>query len=102
MEPEKASHHGGRGGTQSRFWIVFYSKYLSQRFVELDDNDHEHATLLIGVLPMTKDPVCGMKVDETNAKAQTTYHGQKYSFCSDECRQKFEQNPEQYAQSAAA
>lgn len=51
---------------------------------------------------MTKDPVCGMKVDENNAKAQTTYHGKKYSFCSDECRQKFEQSPEQYTQATAA
>lgn len=51
---------------------------------------------------MTKDPVCGMKVDENNAAAQSQYHGQKYSFCSDECRQKFEQNPEQYTQATAA
>lgn len=28
---------------------------------------------------MTKDPVCGMKIDENTAKAQTQYHGQKYS-----------------------
>ena len=50
---------------------------------------------------MTIDPVCGMKVDENNAPAQTQFAGKKYSFCSEECRKKFEQNPEEYAQTAA-
>jgi len=46
---------------------------------------------------MTKDPVCGMNVDENNAKAQTEFNGKTYSFCSDECRRQFEKSPEQYA-----
>lgn len=46
---------------------------------------------------MTKDPVCGMNVDENNAKAQTEFNGKTYSFCSDECRKQFEKSPEQYA-----
>jgi YHS domain-containing protein len=50
---------------------------------------------------MTKDPVCGMTVDEKNAKAQTQFNGKTYSFCSDECRQKFDKNPEEYAQRVA-
>ena len=50
---------------------------------------------------MTKDPVCGMNVDENNAKAQTEYNGKKYSFCSENCRREFEQNPEQYTSAAA-
>ena len=50
---------------------------------------------------MTKDPVCGMNVDENNTQHQTQYGGKKYSFCSAQCKQKFEQQPEQYARSAA-
>ena len=50
---------------------------------------------------MTKDPVCGMKVDESNSQYQTQHNGKKYSFCSQECKTKFEQRPEQYAQNAA-
>jgi YHS domain-containing protein len=50
---------------------------------------------------MAIDPVCGMKVDENSAPAHTQFAGKKYSFCSEECRKKFEQNPEQYAQTAA-
>jgi YHS domain-containing protein len=50
---------------------------------------------------MTIDPVCGMKVDEKNAPAETEFAGKKFSFCSEQCRARFEQNPEQYAQRIA-
>ena len=42
------------------------------------------------------DPVCGMQVDEQNAAAQSEYEGQTFYFCSEGCKEKFEQNPEQY------
>jgi Cu+-exporting ATPase len=50
---------------------------------------------------MNTDPVCGMKVDEKQSTHQTQYGGQTYSFCSQQCKNEFEQNPEQYARSAA-
>ena len=50
---------------------------------------------------MTTDPVCGMQVDESKAPATTQFAGKKYSFCSEECRDKFEKSPEEYVQSAA-
>jgi YHS domain-containing protein len=50
---------------------------------------------------MKTDPVCGMKVDENQSQYQSQYGGQKYSFCSAECKNKFDQKPEQYAKSAA-
>ena len=50
---------------------------------------------------MTKDPVCGMQVDEKNSQFKTQYGGQQYNFCSADCKKKFEQQPEQYARSAA-
>ena len=43
------------------------------------------------------DPVCGMQVDEEKAAAQSEYQGQTYYFCAQGCKQKFDQNPEQYA-----
>lgn len=49
---------------------------------------------------MTKDPVCGMQVDEKSAPASSTYQGQKYSFCGQSCKTKFDQQPEKYAESA--
>ena len=40
---------------------------------------------------MTKDPVCGMQVDENKAAATSSYQGKKYSFCGQECKNKFDQ-----------
>jgi YHS domain-containing protein len=51
---------------------------------------------------MTTDPVCGMKVDDPNPQHQARYGGQRYSFCSQQCKNEFEQNPEEYAAAAAA
>ena len=46
---------------------------------------------------MTKDPVCGMKVDEKSAPAISAYAGVTYAFCSPHCKQQFDQQPERYA-----
>jgi len=50
---------------------------------------------------MTKDPVCGMQVDEKNSEFQAQYGGKQYSFCSEDCKKKFEENPQQFARGAA-
>lgn len=44
-----------------------------------------------------RDPVCNMEVDERSAAGQSDYQGQTYYFCSQSCKNKFEQNPQQYA-----
>lgn len=46
---------------------------------------------------MTRDPVCGMQVDEQKAPATSTYNGAHYAFCGQECKDKFDQTPERYA-----
>ena len=43
------------------------------------------------------DPVCGMQVDDRDAAAQSEYEGETYYFCSQGCKKKFDQDPEQYA-----
>ncbi len=46
-----------------------------------------------------KDPVCGMEVDAAQAKTSgmaIEYSGRTYYFCSEDCRQKFDKNPEIY------
>lgn len=50
---------------------------------------------------MAIDPVCGMRVDENSTQYQTQYGDQTYTFCSQQCKSEFEQNPEQYARPAA-
>ena len=48
------------------------------------------------------DPVCGMKVDDQKATAQSTYEGKTYYFCCAGCKGKFDANPQQYASQKAA
>lgn len=45
---------------------------------------------------MTKDPVCGMDVDEKKAKHKTEYMGKTYYFCAASCKEAFEKNPTKY------
>ncbi len=42
------------------------------------------------------DPVCGMQVDEQQAAGESEYLGQEYYFCSEGCKRKFDQRPEDY------
>lgn len=46
------------------------------------------------------DPVCGMKVDDRNATAQSTYEGKTYFFCSAGCKSKWDADPQRYASKA--
>jgi Cu+-exporting ATPase len=41
---------------------------------------------------VTKDPVCGMTVDEATA-LHAERDGKTFSFCSDSCREKFLSSP---------
>lgn len=43
------------------------------------------------------DPVCGMKISKTDAKATYDYNGKTYYFCMEGCKEKFVANPEKYA-----
>ncbi len=43
-----------------------------------------------------KDPVCGMAVDAKKAAATSTYKGKTYYFCSQSCKERFDQNPEAF------
>ena len=49
---------------------------------------------------VTKDPVCGLNVDESKAKAaglKIEHQGKSYYFCSDTCQKQFNKTPERYA-----
>lgn len=46
---------------------------------------------------MAKDPVCGMTVNEKNAKFTSQYAGKTYYFCSASCKSTFDKNPSRYA-----
>jgi YHS domain-containing protein len=49
---------------------------------------------------MAKDLVCGMQVNEeqvTSKGLTSEFQGQTYFFCSPDCKQQFEQDPQRYA-----
>lgn len=43
-----------------------------------------------------KDPVCGMEFDKKKASASVVHGGGNYFFCSPQCKQDFEKNPDRY------
>jgi len=45
---------------------------------------------------VVKDPVCGMNVNPLKAAAQSQHNGKTYYFCSQSCKQKFDQKPAQF------
>ncbi|MGB9619675.1 MAG: YHS domain-containing protein [Armatimonadota bacterium] len=46
---------------------------------------------------MAVDPVCGMVVSQEHAAACSEYAGRHYCFCSQECKDEFDSDPEFYA-----
>jgi len=51
---------------------------------------------------LATDPVCGMEVAVSDTANTTTYDGNPYYFCSDNCRGKFDADPYFYASGNAA
>ncbi len=45
---------------------------------------------------MRRDPVCQMDVKERTAAASSNYAGDTYYFCSEQCKERFEADPEKY------
>ena len=43
------------------------------------------------------DPVCGMKIDEKDAVATADHKGKTYYFCSADCKETFDEDPDDYA-----
>lgn len=45
---------------------------------------------------MVKDPVCGMKIEEGKASGKVILAEKVYFFCSKNCKEKFEREPQKY------
>jgi len=48
-------------------------------------------------MAQVRDPVCNMAIDALNAASKTSYQGQSYYFCSDQCASRFQASPGRYA-----
>jgi Cu+-exporting ATPase len=42
------------------------------------------------------DPVCEMEIQESEAAGTAVYDGETYYFCSLDCKNEFEEKPEEY------
>lgn len=43
---------------------------------------------------MARDPVCRIHLQPEDTKAKANYRGMTYYFCSEECKDRFLENPE--------
>lgn len=57
---------------------------------------HQKASSSQKEAQLINDPVCGMPLETRTAKFYKPYRGGMYYFCSEECQEKFEQDPEKY------
>jgi Cu+-exporting ATPase len=48
------------------------------------------------------DPVCGTRIDEAESVGAARFEGHTYHFCSEQCRTKFDADPERYAVGSGA
>ncbi|MEO5760852.1 MAG: YHS domain-containing protein [Vicinamibacteria bacterium] len=48
-------------------------------------------------MTLPTDPVCGMEIVDENAAPKSIFEGDPYSFCSEACKTKFDDQPERYA-----
>ena len=55
-----------------------------------EEHAHEHGEDTV------VDPVCGMKIKKSEAKATYEYNGKTYYFCMEGCKEKFEKEPAKY------
>jgi membrane fusion protein, copper/silver efflux system len=55
--------------------------------------------------PTSKDPICGMDVDEASARAEgrtSEYEGRAYFFCGPGCKQSFDKKPASFLKGSAS
>ena len=50
---------------------------------------------------MPRDPVCNMEVSEETTVATSQFEDQKFYFCSQSCKEQFEEDPELYLDTVA-
>ena len=49
---------------------------------------------------VVRDPVCGMEINLENAEERSEYEGEIFYFCSDLCRNRFDEDPGSFVRRA--
>lgn len=74
-------------------------KYINQESHEGQEHMHQHGEDHAREQgeDTVVDPVCGMKLKKSDAKATHEYNGKTYYFCMEGCKEKFVKEPAKYA-----
>lgn len=49
---------------------------------------------------VVRDPVCGMEINPENAEERSAFEGEIFYFCSDQCRNRFDEDPGRFVKRA--
>lgn len=61
-----------------------------------DKNVDEFTKKMVDLVPLTSDPVCGMRLSPNTASFAQKYKEHEYYFCASGCLDKFKKNPNKY------
>lgn len=75
-------------------------KEKSENKIETKPAEQKALDITADMLTSSHDPVCGMDLTTHAINDTTIYKDQLYGFCSDYCKQKFIENPEEYLSSS--
>lgn len=95
VDPARAAAKVERSGQH----FYFCSPQCRDRFLRDPARyDREHAVSSeLTPTPGEVDPVCGMVVDPDGVAAAIEYQGQRFGFCSVQCRDRFQDHPDLFA-----
>jgi YHS domain-containing protein len=71
-------------------WVDEQVLAFVDAYLKLETIDHYQDENLV------TDPVCGMRINKTNAAAEMEHRGRKYFFCVEQCKRKFAEDPTRY------
>lgn len=61
-----------------------------------DKNADEFTQKMSDLVPLTSDPVCGMRLSPKTASFAKKFGGKEFFFCASGCLENFSKNPEKY------
>jgi YHS domain-containing protein len=79
---------GDRPSGRRKTEIALPTNNMNLKLTERENTNQERPMTLTASKAETKDPICGMTVDETTA-LHAERDGKTFYFCSDHCRQQF-------------
>lgn len=77
-------------------WLESRLIKFVRTYVAIENSNQDQSALLV------TDPVCGMRIVREAAVAEVQRSGHSYFFCSQSCRDAFEENPARYARLVTA